>query len=168
MHLLLVGPFPGIDETMTMEIKLFNDDIETLRPIAESWQKIVVANEFGILTDVNKHLLELSNMVLGADSDLIVLYDGDAPVGYIGLQYFDSPLGNQRMANEHYLYVIPEKRGISSMRLIKNAKFIAKLKGCSHLILNASNLASDLHDKVCRVYEKMGMKKFETSYISEV
>ena len=151
-----------------MEIKLFNDDIETLRPIAESWQEEARANEFGILTDVNKHLSELRSLVDNNNSDLIILYDEDEPVGYIGLRYFDSPTGNQRIAEEHYLYVIPEKRGLTSMRLIKNAKMLAKLKGCSHLILNASNLASDLHDKVCRVYEKVGMKKFETSYISEV
>ena len=151
-----------------MEIKIFNDDIETLRPIVESWQENVKANEFGILTDVNKHLLELGSLAFGVSSDLIVLYDGNVPVGYIGLQYFDSPTGNQRIANERYLYVMPEKRGLSSMRLIKNAKTLAKMKGCSHRIMTASNLASDMHDKLCEFYEKSGMKKFETSYISEV
>lgn len=152
-----------------MEIKLFNDDIETLRPIAESWQKNVRANEFGIIADdIGKFLTELGIMAVKDDADLIVLYDGKTPVGYIGLQYFDSPLGNQRMANEHYFYVIPEKRGLTSIRLIKNAKNLAKLKGCSHIILNASNLASDMHEKICSFYEKSGMNLFETSYICEV
>ena len=152
-----------------MEIKLFNDDIETLRPIVESWRKNVVDNDFGIIADdFDKYLTELGNMVLRPDADLIVLYDEETPVGYIGLRYFSSPLGNQMMANEHYYYVIPEKRGLASIRLIKNAKVLAKMKGCSHIIFNASNLASELHEKVCRVYEKMGLKKFETSYISEV
>lgn len=151
-----------------MEIKLFNDDIETLRPIAESWLNEVRAEEFGIDIDVNMHLLELGMMAVKDDADLIVLYDGEVPVGYIGLRYFESPLGNQRIAEEHFFFVIPERRGLASMRLIKNAKFIAKMKGCSHIILNASNLASDMHDKVCSFYEKSGMKKFETSYISEV
>lgn len=152
-----------------MEIKLFNDDIETLRPIAEFWQKDVVNNDFGIIVDdIDKYLMELRIMASSENSSLIVLYDDGTPVGYIGLRYFDSPLGNQRMANEHYLYVIPEKRGLVSIRLIKNAKVLAQLKGCSHIIFNASNLASDLHDKVCNFYEKMGMRKFETSFISEV
>ena len=151
-----------------MEIKLFNNDIETLRPIAESWQENVNAEEFGITVDVDKHLTELGMMAARHDADLIVLYDGETPVGYIGLRYFDSPLGDQRIAEEHYFYVMPEKRGLSSMRLIRNAKFMAEMKGCSHIILNASNLASDMHDKVCEFYEKSGMKKFETSYISEV
>ena len=152
-----------------MEIKLFNDDIETLRPIAESWREEMRANEFGIIADdVDKYLTELGMMAIRDNADLIVLYDEETPVGYIGLRYFSSPLGSQMMVEEHYFYVIPEKRGLASMRLIKNAKNLAKLKGCSHIILNASNLASDMHDKICGFYEKSGMKKFETSYISEV
>jgi len=151
-----------------MDIKLFNGDIETLRPIAESWQDEAQANKFGIITDVNKHLFELRSMVDNNNSDLIILYDESEPVGYIGLRYFDSPTGNQRIAEEHYLYVIPEKRGLTSMRLIKNAKYLAKLKNCSHIIFNASNLASDLHNKLCRVYEKMGFAKFETCFITKL
>ncbi len=121
-----------------------------------------------IADDIDKYLSELLAMASGSDSNLLVLYDGETPIGYIGLRYFESPLGNQRIANENYLYVLPEKRGLASMRLIRNAKFLAKHKGCSHLILNASNLASELHDKVCRVYEKMGLVKFETSFIVEL
>lgn len=152
-----------------MEIKLFNDDIETLRPIAESWLEIARGNEFNIDINIDKHLCELGALVFGVNSNLIALYDKGVPVGYIGLQYFDSPTGNQRIANERYLYVIPEKRSLpASMRLLKSAKYLAKQKGCSHRILNASNLASDLHDKVCKFYERLEMKKFETSYISEV
>ena len=152
-----------------MEIKIFDDDIETLRPIVESWRKNVVDNDFGIIADdFDKYLFELGMMAARDDADLIVLYDEETPVGYIGLRYFSSPLGNQMMANEHYFYVIPEKRGLASIRLIKNAKVLAKMKGCSHIILNASNLASDMHDKICKFYEKSEMKKFETSYIIEV
>lgn len=154
-----------------MEIKLFNDDIETLRPIVESWQEEAKANEFGIITDVDRFLTKLAMMSISpdlSDSNLLVLCDGEAPVGFIGLRYFDSPLGNQRIAEEHFFYVVPEKRGMASMRLIKNARYLAKLKGCSHIIFNASNLASDMHNKLCGFYEKTKMKKFETSYISEV
>lgn len=148
-----------------MEIKLFNNDIETLRPIAESWFEFAKKNKFGIEGNVDKHLLELGMMAVKDDADLIVLYDEDTPVGYIGLIYFISPLSEQKIAEEHYFYVVPEKRGLDSMRLIKSAKYLAGYKGCSHIIFNASNLASDLHDKVCSFYEKQGMKLFETSYI---
>lgn len=144
------------------------DDIEKLRPIAEAWQEECKADEFGILADVDKYLAELQSMVVNANADLLVLYDEHQPIGYIGLQYFDSPLGNQKMANEHFFYVIPESRGMASMRLMKMAKQCAKAKGCSHIIFNASNLASSLHDRVCRLYERSGMKKFETAFIIEV
>ena len=148
---------------------LFKDDIEKLRPIADAWQEECMADDFGILADdVDRYLGELQSMAASDDADLLVLYEGRQPVGYIGLQYFDSPLGNQKMANEHFFYVIPDKRGIASMRLMKLAKQCAKAKGCSHVIFNASNLASGLHRKVCRLYERMNMKHFETSYISEV
>lgn len=150
-----------------MDIKIFNDKVETLRPIVEDWQTDVKDNEFGLLADnVDKYLAELHLIAYGNDSDLLVLYDNDEPIGYIGLRYFESPLGANRVANEHYFYVRHDKRGTTSMRLLKNAKILAKLRGCSHVIMNASNLASDLHDKVCEFYKKLGMKKFETSYIS--
>ena len=151
-----------------MEIKLFTDDIETLRPVVESWQQIVLDNGFGIIADdVDKFLSELESLAANDNSDLLVLYD-DTPVGYLGLQYFISPLGNQKMANEHYFFVMPEKRGLTSLGLIRVAKALAKERGCSHLIMNASNLASDMHDKVCEFYKRINMKLFESSYIVEV
>ena len=152
-----------------MNIKLFNDDIETLRPVMELWRSTVDFDKFGIIADSpDKYLTELNLLARNDNSDLLVLYDNDIPVGYIGLQYFESPFSNQRIANEHFMYVVPEKRGLASMRLIKDAKILAKLKGCSHIIFNASNLASDLHDKLCRVYEKIGFAKFETCFITKL
>lgn len=152
-----------------MEIRLFKDDAETLRPVVDSWQLIASENTFGLLAnDVDKYLSGLKDLADGDNSDLLVLYDDGSPIGYIGLQYFTSPLSNQKMANEHYFFVIPEKRGLSSMRLIKQAKLLAKQKGCSHFIMNASNLASKLHRKVCKLYERLDMKLFESSYICEI
>ncbi len=152
-----------------MDIKLFTDDIETVRPVVESWQQIVLDNGFGIIADdVDKFLAGLKDLADGQESDLLVLYENDTPVGYLGLQYFISPLGNQKMANEHYFFVIPEKRGMASIGLFRTAKALAKTRGCTHLIMNASNLASDLHDKFSRVLEKLGFTKFETSFIQSV
>lgn len=152
-----------------IKVQTLDQEVETLRPVVESWQKAVIDNEFNILADnVDKYLAELHIIAYSNESDLLVLYDDDTPIGYIGLRYFESPLGANKVANEHYFYIVPEKRGIASMRLLKMAKTLAKLKGCSHIIFNASNLASDFHDKVCSFYEKLGMKKFETSYISEL
>ena len=152
-----------------MNVIIYKDDVEALRPIVSSWKETAAKNEFGIkVFDENKYLLDLCRMTMNPRSDLLVLFDDIRPVGYLGLEYFDSPMGDQVIANEHYWYVLPESRGIGSMRLMKTAMQLAKLKGCSHLIMNASNLASDLHDKVCKLYEKMEMKKFETSFIKEL
>ena len=152
-----------------MNVIIYKDDVEALKPIVSSWKEIASKNEFGIkVVDENKYLLDLCRMTMNPRSDLLVLFDDIRPVGYLGLEYFDSPMGNQVIANEHYWYVLPESRGIGSMRLMKTAMQLAKLRGCSNLIMNASNLASDLHDKVCKLYEKMEMKKFETSYIKEL
>jgi len=152
-----------------MEVRLFSDDVRKLLPIIESWKEEAVTNDLGIaVEDTGKYLAELHDMAFGNNSNLLVLYDGDDPVGYLGLRYFISPLSQQKMANEHYYYVIPDKRGMASIRLLKDAKILAKIKGCSHIILNASNLASSLHDKVCEFYKRLGMKKFETSYIQEI
>jgi len=151
-----------------MNVELFTGDIETLRPVVESWQRIVADNKFGIIADdVDGFLAGLKDMADGDESDLLVLYDNE-PIGYIGLQYFISPLGSQKMANEHYFFVIPEKRGLASMKLLRKAEVLAKEKGCTHFIMNASNLASTLHDKVCDFYKRLGMKKFETSFIKEI
>ena len=54
------------------------------------------------------------------------------------------------------------------MRLFRTAKKWAADNGCQYFMANASNLASDLHDKVCSIYEGIGMKKFETSYIKRI
>ena len=151
-----------------MKIELFTGDTEILRPVVEAWQEIVIDNGFGIIADdVDKFLTTLSEVANGSESDLLVLYD-DEPVGYIGLEYFSSPLGNQKMANEHFFFVKPDKRGMSSIRLLRTAKVLAHERGCTHFIMNASNLASDMHDKICGFYEKMDMKLFETSYITEI
>lgn len=150
-----------------MRIEIFKGSVETLRPIAESWKCTSLGNKFGIEIDVNSHLADLQKMVDGEDADLLVLCD-DVPVGYMGMTVFRSPLGNQRIANEHYYYVLPDRRGIGSLRLIMAAKRWAKDKGCTHIILTASTLASDLHDRVCSLYERFGMQKFETGYISSL
>jgi len=152
-----------------MQARLFNDNIEKLRPLAEAWQKETNANDFGIKSDdFGKYLADLQDMAYATRGNLIVLYDEDEPIGYIGLRYFSNPMGDQVIANEHYFYVLPEHRGIASMRLIKTAKMTAQLRGCSHIIFNASKMASDLHDMVCKLYGKLGMKHWETSYICEL
>lgn len=147
-----------------MQILRFTGDTSALKVVAESWRRECNGNAMGIDLDMDVHLADLQRLADSPDSDLFVLYDGE-PVGYMGLTVFQSPIGNQRIANEHYWYIIPSKRGISALRFLKAAQEWAKEKGCSHLLMNASCLASDLHDGVCKLYEHKGMKRFETTYI---
>lgn len=141
---------------------------ELLKDIALSWQKECNTQVFGIKEDMDEFFQDLQNLTGRNDSDLLVLAEGERIIGLIGLVIFKSPLSKQRMANEHYWYVLPEHRGISSLRLLKAAEKWAKDKGCSHLLMNASCLASDLHDSVCKLYERYGMKKFETVFIKRL
>jgi GNAT superfamily N-acetyltransferase len=151
-----------------MKAIIYNGDIEDLRPIVQSWYEITRDNPFGIEVSIDNHLADLRVLVESDNTDLLVLLEQGRPVGYLGTQIFDSPLGRQVIANEHYWYVLPDKRGIGSLRLLKLATQWADQKGCSHIIMSASNLASDMHDKVGQLYKRIGMKKFETSFIMEV
>lgn len=131
------------------------------------WKKESRHRAMGIDADANIYICKLQEFIDNPNNVLLVLED-DEIAGYMGLTVFESPLGNQLIANEHYWYVEPKKRGLSALRFLPVAEKWAKEKGCSHLIMNASNLASDLHDRTCRLYERFGMSKFETTYIKRV
>ena len=145
----------------------YKGSTEQLKPIADLWAN-EAESSFGLELVADAHVKDLQTLVDSDMADLLVLDQDGEITGYLGIQIFKNPLGEQLIANEHYWFVIPECRGLSAMRLIKAAKVWAKEKGCSHLIMNASKLASELHDKVCKVYERQGMKHFETSYIMEI
>ena len=139
--------------------------IISLMPLIESWQNECNARMFDINMEINEILRDVLRMIESNESIIFVLSDKEKVVGVMGLVIFKSPLGSQRIANEHYWYVLPEHRGRASLKLLAAGKAWAKEKRCSHIIANASMLASDLHDSVCHMYEEIGMKKFETTYI---
>ena len=141
-------------------------DIERLKPVAFQWKESCNGEDFGIELVPEKHFSDLAGLIERDDADLFLLVNEDEVVGYMGVTAFSSPLGNQKVGQEHYWFVSGENRGRGSMLLIRAAKDWAKEKGCTHFIMTASNLASNLHDKVCRFYERIGFKKFETSFIT--
>jgi GNAT superfamily N-acetyltransferase len=140
-----------------------------LKPLAQEWLGECNCEEFGIKTNIEKHLSELVELVDRDNAALILLISSEEEIaGYMGIEWFLNPLcDEQRIANEHYFYISKKFRGASRI-MMQAAEDWARLKRCSHLIMNASCMASDMHDKVCRLYEHSGMKKFETSYIKEV
>ena len=151
-----------------MEVGVFTGRAEELRPIAEAWRNEHKASDWDIEADIEEHLNDLQSLISSYKSDLLVLMD-KVPVGYMGLTVFKNPMGTELFTNEHYFYIIPEKRGgMGAVRLIRAAQNWAKTKGCKFLLLNASNIASNLHDNTCRLYEKLGFRHFETTYIQRV
>jgi len=151
-----------------MEVIEFTGSAVEFYEIAVSWKKEANGDTFGIQIDVPSFLVEIQRMVNSPMAGVLAMTDEDRIIGFMGLQIFRSPLGEQMMANEHFWYVLPDDRGLGSMRLMKAAKQWAKDHGCSHLLLNASALAGDKCDKVAQLYEKMKMKLFEHTYIAEV
>lgn len=144
-------------------------DIEKLKPVALQWKEICNGRAMGIELVPQIHFADLTDLISKDDADLFLLTDVRyGVIGYMGVTCFDSPLGNQKIAQEHYWFVSEEHRGRGSLLLIRAVEKWAREKGCSHLIMTASTLASDMHDNVCRFYERIGLKKFETSYIEEI
>ena len=144
-------------------------DLEQSSPVANEWIEQNNTDDFGVTTDREDIFAGLISMITSGDSDLLLLEHEDKFIGCLGITKFKSPLHNQLIANEHYFYIVKEyRKGFGGSLLLGGAKRWAKDNGCSHLIMNASNIASDLHDIVCKFYESMGMKKFETSYISQI
>lgn len=153
-----------------MEIKKATsiEQIESIRPLATDWKGMCSCSEFGLEVNISTFLAGLMDLIDDDDSDLLLLMDNEIIIGIMGLTKFKSPFGKEEVANEHYLFVRKGSGVTGSKRLIDAAMDWAKEKGCSHLILNASNAASDMHDKICGFYEHIGLKKFETSYIKEI
>ena len=153
-----------------MEIKTANsvEQIESIRPLAAEWREFCSCDQFGLETDMDFFLAGLMDLVDGDNSDLLMLMDDNKIVGIMGITKFQSPFGKEQVANEHYMFVMQGHSITGGRRLIDAAHKWAKAHGCSHLIMNASNAASDLHDKVCGFYERLGLTKFETSYIKEI
>jgi len=124
-------------------------------------------NGFDICTDPELLVKDLTGLIDNDSAALFVLRNDIQVVGIMGMTVFKNPFGWEKIGNEHYWFVLPEYRG-HSMKLFRAAKKWAKHMGCTFFMCNASNLASDMHDKICLIYEKMGMKKFETSYIKKI
>jgi GNAT superfamily N-acetyltransferase len=151
-----------------MNIQIYKGDAELLRKLFESRKAEMQIGKFGLNLDEVKYMAEAQKFIDRSDADMLVLFDDDTPVGYMGIEYFVSYIGDNKMANEQNWYVLPEHRGIGGIRLFQAAEIMARAKGCTHLIMNASMMASEMHDKLCSLYAKLGMSKYETSFIKEL
>lgn len=140
-------------------------DAQSLQSIFEAWEAEYNGNAFDIQAEVNIAISHVHQLINTPHCVVLVLYDVDEPVGFMGVTIFSSPISDTKMATEHLWYVKPEFRGAKAIKMLDAAISWAKHRGCSHFLGNASMLASNLHDTVCKIYEGFGMKKFETTYI---
>ena len=153
-----------------MKIVIANsvEQVESIRPLAIEWKEFCSCDQFGLDVDIDAFLCGLIELVVTEDSDLLLLIDDDEIIGIMGMTKFQSPFGKEQVANEHYMFIKQGASVTGSKRLIDAAEEWAKAHKCSHLMMNASNAASELHDKVCKLYERLGLLKFETSYTKEI
>jgi len=140
-------------------------DVVVLIPLAAAWLR-EARTDFGIDLDIETHLNDMQEYMNSDKADVLALQTDDGKiVGYMGIRSFPNPLGRGFDAYEHLMFVHPDYRGMGAVRLIRAAENWAKYHGCNHLILNASYMASAGCDRVCKLYEKMGYRPFEKSYI---
>lgn len=149
-------------------IETFTGPLSDLAYLAERWKQECNGDDLGIEVEIDAFLFGIQEMIDDPRSTVLVSKLNDTIIGLMGVQTFISPIGKQRIANEHYWYVLPEFRGSSGIRLIEAAREWAKVQRCSHFILNASTLSSNLHDRVCEICKRIGMQKFETSFIERI
>jgi len=153
---------------MIVQIARSEKDLMFIKAVALEWQDSCNADSFGVTINANSYMAGIIDLISNKDTDVLLLCHEDEVVGYMGIERFSSPLGTQKIANEQYWYILPGTDNNGAVMLLKAAQQWAKGKGCSHLIMNASMLASDKHDRLCGLYGAIGMKKFETSYIKEI
>jgi hypothetical protein len=139
-------------------------NIEELRPLAERWFEIQNGDDFGLDVDLETIFNDLREWQRN-EGTVLVAKNENEPVGLFAVFVVPSFLGNQKIALEKYWF---STLGIAGPKLYIEAIKWSKKNGCSHLITNASHLASEMHDKVCRFLEMAGAKLFETSYIMEL
>ena len=148
-------------------------DVERIREIAGRWLSGCNAQKLGFAISIDRALEDLREWVDTMPGDILLAYepvsDYDPPelVGFFALFVCDSYLGPDKVALEKYWYAEPNHTR-AGVALFRAAMEWSKEHGCSHLIASASGIASDLHDKVCRFFERQGMTLFETAYIAKV
>ncbi len=143
-----------------------DEDIERLFPVIKTWVDECASNEFGIDMEVTDYINEVYKLIHLDDCDLLVMEVDGHIIGLMGITCYKSPIGRQKIANAHYWYTLPEHRG-KGISFVFEARKWAHERECTHLILNASNMNS-LHDKVCQIYQRIGMSRFETAFIEKL
>jgi len=142
-------------------------DIQVLRPLAEHWLSECNAYDLGLVVSMADIQKDLEDWMGTFPGTIILVYDGVELVGFMPVFAVKCFLGPQTIVIEKYWYASKSHHVAGPMMFVEACRW-AKENKCSHLLMSASNLASGMHDKCCKFYERMGMKVFETSYVMEI
>jgi len=149
---------------MNVMILDISDDINMLVPIGREWATAAHGAEYGLPIDVDIAKATMHQLQMRSDGDVLVLMDGDQVRGFMGLSYQPNHVGSGLIANECLFYVDQSARS-GGIKLIHSARKLAKIKGCNFFFLNASRVAGD-GDRSGALYERLGFKHFESSYMA--
>lgn len=141
-------------------------NIEVFRPLGELWMQQQNADRFGLDITADDVLADARTVLATGGVCIGANLNGEW-VGFMLVFVCKSFMGKQNFAIEKYWFAKPNAK-MAGPLMLKAALVWAQNAGASHLIMSASNLASEMHDKVCEFYEKAGLKRFETSFITEV
>ena len=130
--------------------------------MADAWTQSAYISEFGFKADTAALLMELDQWLENMDGTIIVASDPH-PCGFLAMFACRTPLSDKLIGLQKYWYSQPGYN--CGVRMLAEARRWAISKKCSHFILAASNLASDEHDRIVSMCQKMGMSLFETAYV---
>jgi GNAT superfamily N-acetyltransferase len=146
---------------MGMTVIPYRGNVEPLRPLVNEWVEMAKRHCLGM--DITAECV-MSDLSRQDWMQLFLLCEDYDVRGFLAVEICPNPIGSDIVANERYWYVSPKARGIGSLKLFRAAKNWAKTCGASVFLSTASNLGSDMHDRLCELYEKLGMEKHQTIY----
>lgn len=145
-----------------------SQDVDRLLPLAEKWAAECHAPQFGLPISVEPALEDLRRWLAQFSGTLLLAWsDDDVLLGFFGVFIVEFPLAKRAIGIEKYWYALPNGDRVGPA-LFRAAQEWVKEQGASHLIVSASRLASDQHDKIVRFCERKGMELLETSFIGAV
>ena len=153
-----------------MRFELFQGDVKKLEPIVAEWyyESLELHKRYGFEIDKGRWWEQFDDMANNHHGFLIVGYNDSIPVGFMGVLLKNSYCGKEYIADEHYWYVSPKHRGISSVRFIPFLETVAKTAGCSHVMLNANCMAGGRTENIWKLYERQGYLPYDKSYLKGI
>jgi len=139
------------------------DNPDDLRPLLAQWNEKLNGAYFGFDITLDKGMQDLHWWTETFQHALFLAEDDDGQaIGLMAVFAVQNHMATKPIAIEKYWF------GAGGMQLYLAAKAWAVENGCGHFIASASHLAGGRHDRVAALCNKIGMKHFETTFITEV